>query len=198
MENKVAGEKITTENPCNFESHTAEAENNLEKDTGDNSLSLGKFKDVQSLFDAYNSLQAEFTRRCQRVKELERENERLNKEITNASKNNLSSGVIEQEDVKKVAENTSLKVNDGTEEVLAQQSLQEQIDYYKSREYLLEALNQNQELKNEIINGYLTSVQSSKPTVKLMTGNGSSVVTPPSKPKTLVEAGEIARQIFEN
>lgn len=195
MQEISAGEKITDGVlDANFESHTT----GVERELGDNSVSLGKFKDAQSLFDAYNSLQSEFTRRCQRVKELERENERLNKEITNASKNNLSSGVIEQEDVKKVAENTSLKVNDGTEEILAQQSLQEQIDYYKSREYLFDALNKNQDVKDEIINGYLSSVQSSKPTVKLMTGNGSSVVTPPSKPKTLVEAGEIARQIFEN
>ena len=34
-------------------------------------ISLGKFKDVQSLIQAYNSLQAEFTKRCQRIKELE-------------------------------------------------------------------------------------------------------------------------------
>jgi hypothetical protein len=32
---------------------------------------LGKFKDVDALLQAYNSLQAEFTRRSQRLKELE-------------------------------------------------------------------------------------------------------------------------------
>lgn len=35
---------------------------------------LGKFKDVQTLFKAYNDLEAEFTRRSQRLKELEKEN----------------------------------------------------------------------------------------------------------------------------
>ena len=34
-------------------------------------ISLGKFKDVSSLLKAYNNLQAEFTKRCQRIKELE-------------------------------------------------------------------------------------------------------------------------------
>ncbi len=34
-------------------------------------VSLGKFKDVNALLNAYNSLQSEFTKRCQRVKELE-------------------------------------------------------------------------------------------------------------------------------
>ncbi len=32
---------------------------------------LGKFKDVQTLMKAYTELEAEFTRRCQRLKELE-------------------------------------------------------------------------------------------------------------------------------
>ncbi|MCD8040522.1 MAG: hypothetical protein LUF82_03295 [Clostridia bacterium] len=32
---------------------------------------LGKFKDVQALLNAYNNLEAEFTRRSQRLKELE-------------------------------------------------------------------------------------------------------------------------------
>ena len=35
---------------------------------------LGKFKDVQTLMKAYSDLEAEFTRRCQRLKELEKEN----------------------------------------------------------------------------------------------------------------------------
>lgn len=34
-------------------------------------ISLGKFKDVTALLNAYNSLQSEFTKRCQRIKELE-------------------------------------------------------------------------------------------------------------------------------
>ena len=34
-------------------------------------VSLGKFKDVNALLSAYNSLQSEFTKRCQRLKEVE-------------------------------------------------------------------------------------------------------------------------------
>ena len=51
-------------------SQPAEAEENNLGDT-DIGISLGKFKDVKSLLDAYNSLQSEFTKRCQRLKELE-------------------------------------------------------------------------------------------------------------------------------
>lgn len=45
----------------------AEAENRQAAATG-----LGKFKDVDALLEAYNNLEAEFTRRSQRLRELER------------------------------------------------------------------------------------------------------------------------------
>ena len=49
--------------------HTAEAETtNGEQKT---EVSLGKFKDAGALLSAYNSLESEFTKRCQKIKELE-------------------------------------------------------------------------------------------------------------------------------
>lgn len=52
-----------------LEAQPAEAE----KQTGEmkSDVSLGKFKDVNALIGAYNSLQSEFTKRCQKIKELE-------------------------------------------------------------------------------------------------------------------------------
>ena len=37
---------------------------------------LGKFKDAKTLLDAYNSLQAEFTRKSQKLAEFQKENEK--------------------------------------------------------------------------------------------------------------------------
>ncbi|MDE6868583.1 MAG: hypothetical protein K2J83_05525 [Clostridia bacterium] len=60
MDNLTQTEKSTAD--------TAEAEK-------DNAAAvLGKFKDVQTLMKAYSDLQAEFTRRSQRLSELEKEN----------------------------------------------------------------------------------------------------------------------------
>ena len=50
---------------------SAEAQENIGEISGE--VSLGKFKDTAALLSAYNSLQAEFTKRCQRIKELERD-----------------------------------------------------------------------------------------------------------------------------
>lgn len=49
----------------------AQAEQTTEEKTTE--VSFGKFKDANALLSAYNSLQAEFTKRCQRIKELEGE-----------------------------------------------------------------------------------------------------------------------------
>ena len=51
------------------QTQTAEAEVTHGEDKGE--ISLGKFKDVGALLSAYNSLQSEFTKRCQKIKELE-------------------------------------------------------------------------------------------------------------------------------
>lgn len=51
--------------------NTAEAEERKEV-----AADLGKFKDVQALMQAYEALEAEFTRRSQRLKELEESKER--------------------------------------------------------------------------------------------------------------------------
>jgi len=54
------------ENTAQVAANPAEAEERQEAASG-----LAKFKDVQALVDAYTALEAEFTRRSQRLKELE-------------------------------------------------------------------------------------------------------------------------------
>ena len=194
MKENKAGEIITNEVTTNYESHTATAEG----EKGDNYLGIGKFKSPQALFDAYNSLQSEFTRRSQRIKELERENEKLSKEKTVVSNDGNFTGLSDVTDgLESVAESQTTKLNsdkDKVEDKLTAIKILE--DYYTSNEYLKKAVIENQEIKDFIINGYLNSINTSKPTAKLITGNGQGVITPPLKPKTLAEAGEIARQIF--
>ena len=74
------------------------------KDVGgeEPSVSLGKFKDVNALLAAYNSLQAEFTKRCQRIKELEAKSAAVDKdtptEKTEKSENQTQSITEEEKD----------------------------------------------------------------------------------------------------
>ncbi|MBO5927869.1 MAG: hypothetical protein J6Q32_03355 [Clostridia bacterium] len=112
-------------------------------------ISLGKFKDVNALLGAYNSLQAEFTKRCQRLKELE----------------NTISGD------KTIVPTEENKENIGNTE-------KSEID------------------KEEILKEYLQSVISSKGGARLLDSVGVSVKTPASKPKTIKEAGMLAKEIL--
>ena len=80
-------------------SHPVETEIDVKGDETQ-TVSLGKFKDANALLNAYNSLQSEFTKRCQRVKELESalsvDKEKSNKE------NSPTEKVKEQEEVQQV------------------------------------------------------------------------------------------------
>ena len=55
----------------NLETNAPDTANTAEAEEEKVAAYLGKFKDVKALLDAYTSLEAEFTRRSQRLKELE-------------------------------------------------------------------------------------------------------------------------------
>ena len=118
-------------------------------------VSLGKFKDVNALLNAYNSLQSEFTKRCQRVKELE---------------SALS--------VEKVSTPTS----NGDEQV----------------EPKIESKSITEEDKQNILKDYLKGLLGSKSKAVVMDGEGGGINTPINRPKTIAEAGNLAKEILNN
>lgn len=115
-------------------------------------VSLGKFKDVNALLSAYNSLQAEFTKRCQRIKELE------------------SQKVMEKTD----ASNT-LKVGES--------------------ERVEQGITQSE--KDQIVKDYLKSLLVSKQQAVILDGVGGGVNTPVSRPRTIAEASDLAKEILK-
>jgi len=124
-----------------------------EKDEGGekSEVSLGKFKDVGALLNAYNSLQSEFTKRCQKIKELEGKLEVGDKTAVPSTEN--ESAITGQE-------NTTF------------------ID------------------KEKILKDYLLDVLGKKPSAIIMDGAGVSVKTPVNRPKTIEEAGNLAKNLL--
>ncbi len=209
----TAGEKeqLTIETNNGVTSHTAGAENVLgEKE----SAPYGKFSSAKDLLDAYNSLQSEFTRRCQKVKELERENDCL-KQSEQPIKDSLklSSQVgkpafkdcyPEAQEIMKSLYDLAASSGDDAEGFLERayvkylkDKAQKQDEYYTSKEYIRSKVQGDLDMKNEIIREYLNGVSASKPKVSQYLGNGDGVISPPSKPRTLQDATKIALQIFE-
>lgn len=213
MENK-AGEIKQEEKITNGAdtSHTAGAEGGFgDKD----SLALGKFSSVQDLLNAYNSLESEFTRRSQKLKELVRENESLKKtEQPKKDSDSLSQSKGKIAFVEKYPEakeilpslyDTAVSSGDEAEGFLERayvkylkDKLNSQKEYYLSNEYILETAKNSKALKDGIIREYLGDVSVSKPKVGQYLGNGDGIYAPPSKPKTMQEANNLALKIFEN
>ena len=208
----VAGQDGSTEIKSN-EMHTAEAE----KDTGIGNITenFGKFKDAKGLLEAYNSLQSEFTRRCQKVKELEREIENLkNSEQVNNTSENISiegecdgflSAFPEAKQHLKSLYGIAASKGDESHGRLERayidkllNDLKRERDYFTSKEYLDSVIERSDDLKNGIIRGYLDDIYATKSSAPLISGDGKVCVTPPSNPKSIHEAGYLAKQIFDN
>ncbi len=214
MENEIiAGETFENQNlkDLNSDAQTAVAESDL----GANNLEkYGKFSDVKSLVDAYNSLQSEFTRRCQKIKELQRELE-ISKESKQSNLDLPSSDIMREKDeicavipqtkdvidsLVEIAENNGDNKNGRLYRAYAELLIKQKDENEKitnSYEHLIKKIEENPTLKETIIRNYLKGVNSSEPVVHLTSGNGTAFLTPPSKPKTLSEAGEIARKILD-
>lgn len=170
------------------------------------SENLGKFKDAESLLKAYNSLQAEFTKKSQRLSELESEMKPLARldminttideifqeySITKPLKEKLRDNLvnIDGEVSKQLAEQTLLKL-------LADNYVTPQ-ELVKDKEFLSNHIFNNNEIKDAIVKDYLEKLKS-VPNIKVATNFNSSVIaTPPNKVKTIKEAGSIARSIIK-
>jgi hypothetical protein len=144
------------------QSQAVETERVLGEVTGE--VSLGKFKGVEALVNAYNSLQSEFTKRCQKIKELE-------------SKLQGESNALPKDTV---------RTNNSSENI-------ENIKKYAD---LTEKADESQ--KNDVLKEYLLEVIKNKPTAIMLDGTGAGVKTPVNKPKTIDEAGKLAKMIFNN
>lgn len=193
------------DNVLQFDNTTTSQTDAVSNNIGENEF--GKFKDAKSLLSAYNSLQAEFTRRCQRVKELQREVDRLSKiNVNDNAFKNLSNGEIGvNESVNNSltdAEALIMAKRNGNSKIQAEQLNGGNNDLNFDRE---NSINNSSNLtalpndiKQKIIREYLNDIENLKPSVTLMSGNGNAIVVPPSKPKSVAEAGELARHIFKN
>lgn len=115
------------------------------------SVSLGKFKDVNALLNAYNSLQSEFTKRCQRIKELEAE----------------KSAAVDKSIPTEKSEETENRVSGITDED-----------------------------KENFLKGYLKEIMGARSKAIVMDGFGTGVKTPVNKPRTVEEAGVLAKEML--
>jgi len=192
------------------ENITAEVNQNAEKSvsqiTDKGSVNYGKFKDAESLLKAYNSLQTEFTKKSQRLSELENSKteftreEKINKAIKELEQNydiaqqfsqqiKQSIKDVECEDYREIVQNELIKN--------LQQTYKTASDYMQDEAFLNNYIYSNQAIRDNIIRDYLANLTSTSP-VRVVSNISSSIpIAPPNIPATIQEAGKLAKNIIK-
>ena len=149
----------------------AEIEDKAEQSEAERGVPIGKFKSVEDLYQAYNNLQAEFTRKSQRLSLLEKDktNEMaqsndLDKQFQMFLSQNQEAFAYGDELKNRVEQNESLKNADSPYEKAWAELLYEKLSApNKAKEPLVQNLIlKDNELKNLVIENYVKVVEYEK------------------------------------
>lgn len=164
--------------------------------------SYGKFASLRDLIAGYNNLEREFTKRSQKLKELE-----------NAVAGNVAGGRISEEAegipplparlkaelADRVSRNSDTGNNGDIKDILISLLL----EHYKTPEqyasdenFLKTHVLGNEFVKNAVIRSYLDDISRAR-APGIIGGGGQSAVSLPSRPKNLKEAADLAEKIFK-
>jgi len=172
-------------------------------DLGSNE-NFGKFKDAESLLKAYSNLEAEFTKKSQKLAALEtetkerestankiKENERKVEEfITKFEFAKPFSSALKET----LANNLEADLNEEAFKMIAN-NYKSAKDFAEDQEFLNNYIFSNNEIKDKIVKDYLSQVSQNSP-IKMQT-KGNISLTPPKVPTTIKEAGVLAKSIIK-
>lgn len=203
MGNKMQKEDFTDTKEEDKTEDTAKSEELVENAEGeknsddDNKHTLGKFKNPEELLRAYGELEREFTRRSQRLKELEngkkvRSEQDFKVAVDKFFERTPSAKVFAKEIAQKLMQQPSLKEEENCLDIALNQVL---IDKFRTPEQLLsdgqfleEFVLSSQAVKDAVISKYLKEVREGRPP-KTLTADGINGIAPNRKPQSIEEAG---------
>lgn len=149
------------------EEETAQTETKREKDGA--AATFGKFKSPDALYAAYIELEADYTKKCQRLKELEKR-AKASEQAEQMTEKDANAGPSQEDNPK-----TQVFANEVGE---------------KEREIASDKADEER-----IIQRYLASVAAKK--IPLMGCGGAIVTSEKKKPRSVREAGGLALQYFK-
>ncbi len=200
----------------NFEEQPIQTEcNSLENSklvdgTDDNGSSLGKFKNSDELLKAYMSLEKEFTKKCQKIKQLEAQNDNATNSPKIIDNEQVVPNGVQQTDLG--GQNANLSIKDmlinatktAAIDSLYQVAGGDAVNYQKEQEVALTeelkaSILSDVNLRNKFIENYLNEIQSQKTAPLMVNSNASNFcVMPKTKPQSLQDAGDIAKEMLKN
>lgn len=170
----------------------AKNEAQLDKETLD---SYGKFKTKEALLNAYNSLEAEFTKRSQELAEIKKPQKERNweEEIEKLLKNYPVAKEMTEQIETEIKNSPELLEKNNTLELALLSCLSKTPKKSEpmTETELLSAISENEAVKNKIIESYFEKVSL---TPRTISGGGKIVVSAPKRATTIAEAGALAEQ----
>ena len=175
---------------------------------------LGKFKDAQSLLSAYNNLQAEFTKKCQKLSELEKISDLQKSEpvpVFNHEDwtNKVSDFLQKNEDAKNYASeisefimnNPEIRDKDDALDLawakVVQQKYVAPEKLVSDDGYIQKYIMTNPDIKQKILKEYVKQIQSTTPPPVISVQSGGNIAFAKNKqPITLGEAKSLVEEIF--
>ena len=209
------------EQPDNLNIQTVTTGDEKGIDTSLEGSPLGKFKDSETLLNAYNELQSEFTRKCQKLSETEKKLQASlntlvsgesvevdskdefawNKNISEFLQSHKNASALVEEITNEIMKDDELKSSpDGLEKAYAKVIENKFVPYdelVKNQEFLDKYVYKNEEIKNKIIKEYVASLQTQQNPINVVNhGFNSGVATNP-KFGSIAEAGKFVEKMFK-
>ena len=165
----------------------------------------GTFKSADALYEGYKNLLSEFTKKCQKLSEFEKEKTQENKPSKKEIEEDLSAYLLKNADAKNYSEQLKEKVmsqNEGTNFENAWAGIV--MDTLKSKDsqkyespIFKKYVFDDEQLKNKVIEIYLEELKANKPPVVLNSDSGQQISKiDPVAPKSLKEAKRLMEDMF--
>lgn len=203
MENEeMLGEQPIEGSPMeNFEQTESEAE----QSEAERGVPIGKFKSVDDLYHAYNSLQSEFTKKCQKLAEIEKDktqvpsDEQLEENFKAFLLENQEAYSYVDEIKGRVMSDEKLKIQEKPfDKVWAEMLFEKLSSPNKVNEPMVQNLIlKDEKIKDLVIQNYVMGLEQNKAPLVMSSGSGERVAhaaTP--KPDSFEEAKKVALDLL--
>ena len=213
---KNLGEQPENQNKENVQSEIVEEVKEGTTCPCENEGSLGKFKDTTSLLSAYNSLQAEFTKKCQKLSEITKQlndNQTLNKEesmpvfadanwqenVSNFLSKNTEAQKYSGEIANEILMDKNLQSSPNALELawarVMQKNYAEPEKLSNDQNFINEKILSRDDVKKQVLEEYFKNLQNVK-TPPVITSDGSVANIVEKKPTTMQEAKLAVEKLF--
>lgn len=169
--------------------------------------SLGKFKDAESLLNAYNNLQAEFTKKCQKLSALENSNKKVvyeendwNKRVMLFLEKNPEAKKYSKDISETILNNPELKNKENALELawsgIAMKKYVEPEKLANDKTFLNSYIFNNEEIKKQVLQNYLKELKQAPPVIS--GPNGAKLSSKEQfNPRNLNDAKKLAEKFFK-